>query len=114
MRENLFHPKLRLGMFLSMFLFFLGFQPGCSYKRCSYKLKKVYDMSLVISYFAFSAGFRMHENRRSDPSANVDVNAATRFKSDAAFTQARIKELEDVIAMKVRVSSVMKVRMSSP
>ena len=42
MRENLFHPKLRLGMFLSMFLFFLGFQPGCSYKRCSYKLKKVY------------------------------------------------------------------------
>ena len=25
-----------------MFLFFLGFQPGCSYKRCSYKKKKVY------------------------------------------------------------------------
>ena len=24
-------------MFLSMFLFFGGFQPGCSYKRCSYK-----------------------------------------------------------------------------
>jgi len=44
---------------------------------------------------------RLHENRRSDPSANVDVNAAVRAKSDSAFTQSRIKELEDIIAMKV-------------
>ena len=29
-KKKRFHPKLRLGMFLSMFLFFLGFQPGCS------------------------------------------------------------------------------------
>ena len=36
-----FNPKLRLSMFLLMFLFFLGFQPGCSYKRCSYKKKGV-------------------------------------------------------------------------
>ena len=28
-------------MFLSMFLFFLGFQPGCSYKRSSLKKKGV-------------------------------------------------------------------------
>ena len=31
-----------------MFLFFQGFQPGCSYKRCSYIKKKVYfDLEVV-------------------------------------------------------------------
>ena len=40
-RQKFFRPKLRLGMFLSMFLFLGGFQPGCSYKRCSYKKKGV-------------------------------------------------------------------------
>lgn len=44
---------------------------------------------------------RLHENRRADPSANVDVNAAVRARADSAFTQSRIAELEEVIAMKV-------------
>ena len=39
-KKNIFPPKIEAGMFLSMFLFFLGFQPGCSYKRCSYKKKR--------------------------------------------------------------------------
>ena len=42
-KKIVFHSKFRLGMFLSMFLFFQGFLPGCSYKRCFYRIKKVYD-----------------------------------------------------------------------
>lgn len=48
---------------------------------------------------------RLHENRRADPSANVDVNASVRARADSAFTQTRIKELEDIIAMKVDENS---------
>ena len=36
-----FSPQIEAGHVLRMFLFFWRFQPGCSYKRCSYK-KKVY------------------------------------------------------------------------
>ena len=41
-KKNISPPKIEAGHVLMMFLFFLGFQPGCSYKRCSYKKKKVY------------------------------------------------------------------------
>ena len=34
---------------LIMFLFFQGFQPGCSYKRCSYKKKCVLSVSIIQS-----------------------------------------------------------------
>ena len=42
-------PKIEAGHVLMMFLFFLGFQPGCSYKRCSYKKKKVYKILLTFN-----------------------------------------------------------------
>ena len=37
-------------MFLSMFLFFGGFQPGCSYKRCSYKKKGVCSFACSLDH----------------------------------------------------------------
>ena len=40
MRQKFFSPKIEGGDVLKMFLFFGEFQPGCSYKRCSYKKKK--------------------------------------------------------------------------
>lgn len=48
---------------------------------------------------------RLNENRRADPSANVDVNASVRARADSAFSQTRIKELEDIIAIKVDENS---------
>ena len=41
MRRKFFSPKIEAENVLTMFLFFGGFQPGCSYKRCSYKKKGV-------------------------------------------------------------------------
>ena len=61
--KNIFPPKIEAGMFLSMFLFFLGFQPGCSYKRCSYKVKKVYDIFLVFKYLRICYNFCGYELR---------------------------------------------------
>ena len=44
MRRKFFSPKIEAGDVLIMFLFLGGFQPGCSYKRCSYRKKKgVYE-----------------------------------------------------------------------
>ena len=41
MKKKISPPKIEAGHVLMMFLFFPGFQPGCSYKRCSYKKKGV-------------------------------------------------------------------------
>ena len=48
-----FSPWFEAGMFLRMFLFFRGFQPGCSYKLFSYKKKGVWK-KFVIAVIKFN------------------------------------------------------------
>ena len=53
MKKKIFLPKIEAGHVLIMFLFFGGFQPGCSYKRCSYKKKKVYGVDVCMTSLVF-------------------------------------------------------------
>ena len=56
--KNFFPLQIEVEHVLKMFLFFWRFQPGCSYKRCSYKKKKVYSNVLWIILFNEDILFR--------------------------------------------------------
>ena len=92
-----------------MFLFFWEFQPGCSYKRCSYKKKRCTDaitgankQTRQVVWFTLSTE-QTHIVRRCQPMSQVRDNSKNKRRENCEYVVNQGKWREQKAGKKKRV-----------